>query len=120
MNQEQLYRKLVDISDVDDFVLELKPIYSSTYWGRYFPQRKLIRLYALDEYGRQFDDEILIREGIHELTHHIQHHHIPYWRRIKGVMHDAEFFNIYNGMMSRATVSATTYYHQNEYMEMSI
>lgn len=108
MNQEQLYRKLVELSDVEDFILELKPICSKKYWGRYFPERKLIRLYALDEYGNQYPEEILIREGLHELTHHIQHHHIPYWTRKFGVMHDEEFWIIFEGMLSKTYVTATT------------
>lgn len=99
MNQEELYRTLVELSDVEDFKLELKPTYSKCYWGRYFPQRKLIRLYALDETGERYPDEILIREGLHELTHHIQYNHVPYWQRIPGVMHDAEFWKLYRGMM---------------------
>ena len=104
MTQEELYRLLVELSDVEDFVLELKPLYSKSYWGRYFPERKLIRLYALDEDGNQFPDRILIREGLHELTHHIQYNHIPYWRRKRGVMHDDEFWDIYRGMLTRVQI----------------
>lgn len=102
MNQEELYRKLVEISDVDDFVLELKPTHSKCYWGRYYPARKLIRLYALDENGEQYDESILIKEGLHELTHHIQYNHIPFWERKRGVMHDSEFWEIFKGMLHKA------------------
>jgi hypothetical protein len=102
MTQEELYRKLVDISDVDDFILELKPIHSKSYWGRYFPARKLIRLYALDEDGEQYDDSILIKEGLHELTHHIQYTHIPFWERKYGTMHDEDFWEIFRGMLNKA------------------
>jgi hypothetical protein len=102
VNQEQLYHKLAEISDVDDFVLELKPIHSKAYWGRYFPARKLIRLYALDENGEQYDEAILLKEGLHELTHHIQYNHIPFWERKHGVMHDEMFWEIYKGMMNKA------------------
>lgn len=102
MNQEELYRKLVEISDVDDFVLELKPIHSSSYWGRYFTERKLIRLYQLDENGVPYPDEVLIKEGLHELTHHIQYNHIPFWKRKKGIMHDEMFWSIYKGMLKQA------------------
>jgi hypothetical protein len=102
MNQVELYRKLVEISDVDDFVLELKPTHSSSYWGRYFPDRKLIRLYQLDEYDQPYPDSVLIKEGLHELTHHIQYVHIPFWKREKGVMHDSEFWEIFKGMLHKA------------------
>lgn len=101
MNQEELYRLLVEITDVEDFVLELKQSHSSTYWGRYFVDRKLIRLYALDENGEPYPDEILIREGLHEITHHIQHNHIPFWKRKKGIMHDSMFWEIYHGMLKQ-------------------
>ena len=102
MTEEELYIKLVNISEVSDFHLELKPIYSKSYWGRYFPDRKLIRLYALDENGEQYPDEDLIREGLHELTHHIQYHHVPFWRRERGVMHDNAFHYIFRGMQKVA------------------
>lgn len=105
LNQEELYRKLVEISDVEDFILELKPTYSKKYWGRYFPNRKLVRLYALDENGEQYPDEDLLREGLHEVTHHIQHHHIPYWTRKFGVMHDEDFWEIFRGMLSKMYIA---------------
>lgn len=100
--QEELYRKLADIADVEDFVLELKPVYSKSYWGRYFPERKLIRLYMLDENRVPYDEDILLKEGLHELTHHIQYNHIPFWERVAGVMHDEMFWEIYRGMLDRA------------------
>ena len=99
MTEQELYDKLVEISGVSDFHLELKQTYSESYWGRYFPGRKLIRLYALQECGEQYPDDIIIREGLHELTHHIQYHHIPFWERRKGVMHDEDFWNIFEGML---------------------
>lgn len=98
MSENELYRTIVEISGVEDFELELKNTYSKTYWGRYFPEKRLIRLYALDENGNQYDSDILIREGLHEVTHHIQYHHIPFWRRVHGTMHDSSFYAIFNGM----------------------
>lgn len=102
MDSIELYNKLVDISEVDDFIIELKPIHSSAYWGRYYSDRKLIRLYLLDENGNTYPEAVLLKEGLHELTHHIQYHHIPFWKRVKGVMHDEMFWSIYRGMLSRA------------------
>lgn len=85
MNELKLYQKLVEISGVDDFILELKLVHSSTYWGRYFPDRRLIRLYVLDENGEPYPESVLLKEGLHELTHHIQYHHIPFWKRQRGL-----------------------------------
>ena len=102
MDELKLYQKLVEISGVDDFILELKFVHSSTYWGRYFPERRLIRLYVLDENGEPYSESVLLKEGLHELTHHIQYHHIPFWKRQKGVMHDDMFWEIYRGMLAKA------------------
>lgn len=41
MTESELYNKLVTISEVSDFHLELKQVHSKSYWGRYFPDRKL-------------------------------------------------------------------------------
>lgn len=98
MSEERLYLTLIAISGVSDFELELKPSHSKRYWGRYYPNISLIRLYALDEVGNQLPDEDLIREGLHELTHHIQYHHIPFWERKKGIMHDSDFWMMFKGM----------------------
>lgn len=101
MKQEELYRRMVEISDVEDFVLELLPTYSKSYYGRYFPNRKLIRIYALNTYGDFYSDEFLLETALHELSHHIQYYHIPFWKRKAGVMHDDEFWNIFKGMMRK-------------------
>lgn len=98
MTERELYDKLVYISGVADFQLELVPIHSKCYWGRYYPNRKLIRLYEFDVNGQPYDAEVLIREGLHELSHHIQYYHLPFWERKKGVMHDEEFWKLYRGM----------------------
>ena len=102
MKQNELYDRLVSISGVSDFHLDLRQSYSKSYWGRYYPDRKLIRLYALDEDGNVYPDEVLLREGLHELTHHIQYHHVPFWKRERGVMHDSSFYFIYRGMQKDA------------------
>lgn len=98
MTEKRLYLTLIAISGVSDFELELKPTHSKKYWGRYFPQRRLIRLYALNEDGEQYSNEDLVREGLHELTHHIQYHHIPFWERKRGIMHDSDFWMMYKSM----------------------
>lgn len=102
MTENELYEKLVSIAEVSDFRLELKQVHSVSYWGRYFPDKKLIRLYALDEDGNQYPEDVLMREGLHELTHHIQYHHVPFWKREKGVMHDSAFHFIFGGMQKLA------------------
>ncbi|MMZ55969.1 hypothetical protein D1872_178450 [compost metagenome] len=102
MNQQDLMDLLVELSGISDFQLELKQTYSKCYWGRYFINRKLIRIYALDEDGTQFPDDILIREATHELAHHIQFYHVPGWERQKGIVHDEQFYEIHKALMDKA------------------
>ena len=98
MNRDKLFQILVEVSGVDDFELDLTETYSSSYWGRYFPKKSLVRLYGRNEDGSKVADDILIREGLHEVTHHIQYHHLPFWERRKGVMHDSLFWYTFNKM----------------------
>mgnify|MGYP006976783492 CR=1 len=102
MNEAELKELLVKLSGVRDFKLELLPKYSKSYWGRYFVVRKIIRLYALDENGEQYPDDILIREATHELAHHMQYHHIPGWKPKKGVMHDSLFHELHKAFLDKA------------------
>jgi hypothetical protein len=102
MNEEELYYYLVDITGISDFVLELKPVYSKSFWGRYFPARKLIRLYQLDEEGKALPDTILVKEALHEVAHHVQYYHVPGWTRKAGIMHDSQFWEIYRGFLDKA------------------
>lgn len=101
MTEQELYSYLSKISGVDDFDVQFSG-HSISFWGRYFIHRKLIRLYVLDENGKQYDDEILIREGLHELTHHIQYHHVPGWERVFGVMHDDSFYTMFKSFLDKA------------------
>jgi hypothetical protein len=102
MNEQELYTYLVEVTGISDFVLELKPIYSKAYWGRYFPARKLIRIYQLDEERNPLPDTILVKEALHELAHHVQYYHVPDWERKPGIMHDSQFWEIYRGFLDTA------------------
>lgn len=102
MTEQELYDLLVELSGVNDFTLELLPKYSKSYWGRYFTRRKIIRLYALDEEGQTYPNDILIREATHELAHHMQYHHIPGWHKIDGIMHDPLFYELHKAFLDKA------------------
>jgi hypothetical protein len=102
MNENELYGFLCGISGISDFTLELKPIHSKMFWGRYNSASKIIRIYQLDENGNPYDDHILIRESLHELVHHIQHHHIYGWKRERGKMHDQQFWELYKSLLDKA------------------
>lgn len=101
MNQTQLQDKLIELSGVNDFILELKPSYSKLFWGRYFIWRKIIRLYALDEHGNQYPDDILMREATHELVHHMQYYHIAGWEPTPKQPHDEQFYELHKAFLDK-------------------
>lgn len=86
---------------VDNFTLKLCR-YSKTLYGRYFIDRKEIRLYLFMDKNctHRFEYIELLKTVVHELTHHIQHSN-PEYVRYSGVMHDPEFYRIYNNFVSK-------------------
>ena len=91
----KIVRILRNLTGLMDFTVEFKEHYSTRYWGFYLTRTKTIRLYILDEEGEYVDEEIILREALHELTHHIQWYHTPGWIRKPGIAHDKEFKRIH-------------------------
>ena len=76
--------------------------YSKTYEGRYNPSNKQIVLYHLaNEKGFPVPYNYLLSTAIHECVHHVQWTD-PNFIRVKGVMHDPEFWKLYNLYIERA------------------
>ena len=103
--QELYHRLLTDLRKVgitQDFSLELKN-YSKTYYGRYDPNKNRVTLYVYEdkECIRFMKYEDLLFTLIHEAIHCIQWHDTTFVRR-KGVMHDTEFYRLYNLYRDRA------------------
>lgn len=112
MNQEELKARLLsDLSllnlPVDEVDLFIRP-FSKTYYGRYFPvyDEKQIRpkIYIYPYENTKEDlmsyDQIL-GTSIHEFCHHIQYVSGSFVRN-KGVMHDPQFWKLYNHYIERA------------------
>ena len=87
--------------DVTGFELVLRP-YSKTYYGRYIPSRKrvIVYVYQDSDLSELYPYEDLFATTLHEFTHHVQWSD-PNFVRIKGVMHNAEFYRIYNTFMQK-------------------
>lgn len=81
--------------DCSDFELELRP-YSKCYYGRYYTKKKKIVLYVYQDKDREtpYDYFHLLITGIHEACHHLQWED-PDWTRLKGVMHDKSFWEMW-------------------------
>ena len=112
MNLEDLKNRLLsDLSllnlSVDEVDLFLRP-YSSTYYGRYFPvydEKKIkpkIYVYPFEnKKGKLMSYDVVLDTAIHEFCHHIQYSSGSFVRK-KGVMHDTQFWKLYNHYIERA------------------
>ena len=103
--RELHHRLLSDLRKVGitvSFDLELKP-YSKTYYGRYDPNTNKVTLYVYEdkECSKMIQYEDLLQTLVHESIHCLQWSSKSFVRR-KGVMHDAEFFRLFNKYSDRA------------------
>lgn len=112
MNQDELRTQLLsDLSlinmPVDEVEVVIRP-YSKTYYGRYFPvyddksQRPKIYIYPYENIKEDLMSyDLILETAIHEFVHHIQYTSGSYVRS-KGVMHDTQFWKLYNHYVKRA------------------
>ena len=112
MSQEELTTRLLfDLSQinlpVDEVRLFVRP-YSKTYYGRYFPvyndkeESPKIYIYPYENTkGDLMSYEVILQTAIHEFCHHIQYTSGSFVRN-KGVMHDSQFWKLYNHYLDRA------------------
>lgn len=113
MTEEDLYSQLLyDLErinlPIDEVDIYFRP-FSKTYYGRYFPvhsnkkHKPKIYIYPFaDKEGNFLDYEQVFSTAVHELCHHIQYSNACFVRN-KGVMHDTQFWKLYNHYVERAT-----------------
>lgn len=103
---QELHSRLIkDLSKVGvktDFTLVLRP-YSKTYYGRYDPNKNVVTLYVYQDptLNRMYSYETLLLTLIHEAVHCIQWHDNSFVR-VRGIMHDEEFYRLYGRYSDRA------------------
>lgn len=114
MNQEEELktRLLSDLTQLNLPVYEvdlyIRP-FSKTYYGRYFPvyddrqvnPKIYVYPYADTDNIDFMDYSLILQTAIHELCHHIQYTSGSFVRN-KGVMHDTQFWRLYNHYIGRA------------------
>ena len=98
----RLMKDMVAIGVPLNFTLELKP-YSKTYFGRYDPNSAKVTVYIYEDKSctKMFSYEDILLTSIHEAVHSIQWNDKSFVRR-KGVMHNADFFRMYNMYADKA------------------
>lgn len=112
MSQEELKTRLLfDLSQVnlpvDEVDLFLRP-YSKTFYGRYYPvhdenkTRPKIYIYPYENTNKELMKyDTILETAIHEFCHHIQYTSGSFVRH-RGVMHDTQFWKLYNHYINRA------------------
>lgn len=105
-DKQKLYEKLLsDLKKLGiskNFNLILKD-YSKRLLGRYNPNNKNLTLYVYP-YKKgvyMYPYEELFKTFIHEVVHSIQHNN-PSFIRVKGVMHNEEFYKMYNDLIQKS------------------
>lgn len=112
MHQEELRAKL--LSDllrlnlpIDEVDIYLRP-FSKTYYGRYFPvyndteTKPKIYIYPYENSkGDLMSYDSILCTAIHEMCHHKQYTSGSFVRN-KGVMHNPQFWKLYNFYVNRA------------------
>jgi hypothetical protein len=85
-----------------NFKLVIRP-YSKTFYGNYLPDKRQINLYVYsdEQCTKLYSYESLLLTFIHEITHCIQWSD-PNYRRVKGIMHNAQFKELYANYSNRA------------------
>lgn len=107
---ELKHRLILDMKSlnlpVEEVDLDLRP-YSKTYYGNYFPTEdgnNIPRIW-LYPYSNKNGDLLpysdILETGIHEMCHHLQYTD-PNFHRLKGVMHNPQFWKLYNHYINRA------------------
>lgn len=112
MNQDELKTRLLsDLSQISLPVYEvdlyIRP-FSKTFYGRYFPVhndkqvKPKIYIYPYEnEKEELMTYDKILETSIHEFCHHVQYTSGSYVRS-KGIMHDTQFWKLYNHYMNRA------------------
>lgn len=104
------YRLLSDLRllslPVDEVDVFFRP-YSKTFYGRYYPSRdeaitrpRLFIYPFANRAGELLPYDVIMTTAIHEMCHHIQYTNGH--NRVRGVMHDTEFWKLYNHYVTRA------------------
>jgi len=105
-DKRKLYKKL--LSDLEklgipqNFNLILKD-YSKNFLGRYNPNNKnlILYVYPYKKGVYMYPYEELYKTFIHEVVHSIQHNN-PSFIRVKGIMHNKEFYKIYDDIIQKS------------------
>lgn len=100
----QLYSDLEEVGLPTDFLLTLKEEHDPKNYGYYAIDEKEIIIPILDENLDEINYRKLLEIAIHESIHHYQWTKVPYFKRVKGVMHNEEFKTLFKHFMEIANI----------------
>lgn len=87
--------KVDTISDI-----EFRP-YSKTFYGKYLVNKQKVVIYPYETTDKLSPYSNILNTAIHEVCHHLQYSD-PSFVRLKGVMHNVEFWNMYHTLVQKA------------------
>ena len=103
--QHKLFADLKTLKlPVEEVDIYIRP-FSKSYYGRYFPNedaevKPKIYVYPFNSDGTLMSYRTVLNTVIHEMCHHVQY--AKGFERHFGVMHDAEFWKLFNMYSDRA------------------
>ena len=83
-----------------DFMLDFRG-YSKRLDGTYNPNTKVIVIYARESDGMLRDYDELLEVALHEAVHHYQWNYEEGFKRVRGIMHNSNFYKKYNECRER-------------------
>ena len=101
------FKILSDLKNIGikcDFDLVIRP-YSKTMYGYYSPKhrRVVIYLYRDLDCKNEYNYMDLVKTSLHEVVHHLQWKD-PSFIRLKGIMHNTNFYIMYNYYLKKLDV----------------
>ena len=103
--KEKLVKDFKKLKIKADFDLVIKG-YSSKFFGRYNPNNKrlFLYIYPYPEQTFMYPYEEIFLTFLHEVCHCIQHNDHTFVR-VKGIMHNKDFYALYDGLVQKAIKS---------------
>lgn len=116
--QDELQQRFKEITKLDDFTLILEERYDPENYAEYFVKNCILKLYILDSEGKRYPRDIIEREALHELAHHLQYKHTknykPTSRTTHGYIFKGQFAKVLKKYYNREVPQRTLIYLREE------
>lgn len=100
--EDKLLTDLKSLNIEGDFSLVIKK-FSKSYLGKYNPNNNKLFLYVYPSANCKYmySYDYIFKNFLHEVSHYLQYKD-PKFKRVKGVMHNEDFYKRYNNLVNSA------------------